>query len=86
MTSELSGILHFAPAKTAREYLAHDLAGVSFKEFLLQDANTLEATQSMLESGVVDRFPIGDQEVLCRALIEETDRWIDAYRTESGQA
>ena len=61
------------------------MAGVSFKEFLLQDANTLEATQSMLESGVIDRFPIGDQEVLCRALIEETDRWIDAYKAEKGQ-
>ena len=85
-THIFEGTLHFAPAKTAREYLAHDLAGVSFKEFLLQDANTLEATQSMLESGVVDRFPIGDQEVLCRALIEETDRWIDAYKAEKGEA
>ena len=37
---------------------------VSFKEFGLQDANTLEATQSMVESRVVDRFPLSDQEVL----------------------
>jgi hypothetical protein len=58
------------------------MAGVTFKEYLLQDANTLEATQSMLESGVVQRFPIGDQEVLCRALIEETQRWIDEYKRE----
>lgn len=53
--------LHFVPAKTPSEYLAHEMAGVAFKEYLLQDANTLEATQSMLESGVLDRFPIGDR-------------------------
>ena len=55
---------------------------MTFKEYLLQDCNTLEATQSMLESGVLHQFPLGDQEILCRALIEETDRWIDAYQTE----
>ncbi len=65
--------------------LAHEMAGIAFKEYLLQDANTLEATQSMLESGVVDRFPIGDQEILCRALIEETDRWIEAYKRHTGR-
>jgi glycine betaine catabolism A len=36
----------------------------------------------MLESGVVQRFPMGDQEVLCRALIAETQRWIDEYQNE----
>jgi len=81
-THIFEGTLHFAPPKTPREYLAHDLAGVTFKEYLLQDCNTLEATQSMLESGVLHQFPLGDQEILCRALIEETDRWIDAYQTE----
>ncbi len=78
------GTLHFIPAKTPGEYLAHEMAGVAFKEYLLQDANTLEATQMMLESGVVNRFPIGDQEVLCRALIEETDRWIADYKEKKG--
>ena len=43
------GTLYFVPAKTPRERIAHELAAVSFKEFGLQDANTLEATQSMLE-------------------------------------
>ena len=40
---------------------------MSFKEFGLQDANTLEATQTMLESRAVDLFPLGDQEVLLPA-------------------
>ena len=61
-----------SPAKTPRERIAQELAAVSFKEFGLQDANTLEATQTMLESRVVDRFPLGDQEVLCRHLHKET--------------
>ena len=56
------------PAKTPRERVAHELAAVSFKEYGLQDANTLEATQTMLESRVLERFPLNDQEVLCRHL------------------
>ena len=39
--------------------LAHEMAAVSFKEFALQDANTLEATQTMLESRVVSTVPTG---------------------------
>ena len=74
------GTLYFMPAKTPRERIAHELTGASFKEFGLQDANTLEATQSMLESRVVDRFPLGDQEVLCRHLHKETAKWVDDYQ------
>jgi len=83
-THVFEGTLHFVPAATPSEYLAHEMAGIAFKEYLLQDANTLEATQSMLETGLVDRFPIGDQEVLCRTLIDETDKWIDAYKKNQG--
>jgi glycine betaine catabolism A len=74
------GTLYFVPAKTARERIAHELAAVTFKEFGLQDANTLEATQSMIESRTVDRFPLGDQEVLCRHLHWETAKWVDDYQ------
>ena len=73
------GTLYFVPAKTPRERIADELAAASFKEFDLQDANTLEATQSMLESRVIDRFPLGDQEVLCRPLHKETAKWVDDY-------
>jgi nitrite reductase/ring-hydroxylating ferredoxin subunit len=82
-THVFEGTLHFVPPKTASEYLQHDLAGVTFKEYLLQDANTLEATQSMVDSGVVTEFPLGDQEVLCRALEEEVDKWIAEYQKEA---
>ena len=58
----------------------------TFKEFGLQDANTLEATQSMLESRVVDRFPLNDQEVLCRHLHKETAKWVDDYQQSGVRA
>jgi hypothetical protein len=49
----------------------------------LQDANTLEATQTMLESQVIDDFLLCDQEVLIRHLHKETAAWIDDYRRTS---
>ena len=54
-THVFEGNLYFVPAKDARERVAHEMAAVTFKEYALQDANTLEATQLMLESRVVTR-------------------------------
>jgi glycine betaine catabolism A len=76
------GTLYFIPAKTARERVAHELTAASFKEFGLQDANTLEATQSMLESRAVSHFPLNDQEVLCRHLHKETADWVNEYTSK----
>jgi len=78
--------LYFVPAKTARERVAHELAALSFKEYGHQDANTLEATQSMLESRVLERFPLCDQEVLCRHLHEVTAQWVDEYKKQRENA
>ena len=78
------GTLYFVPAKTARERIAHELAAVTFKEYSLQDANTLEATQSMVESRVVERFPLNDQEILCRHLHKEVANWVEAYKETAG--
>ena len=41
---------------------------MTFKEYSLQDGNTLEATQMMLESRAVTTFPLNDQEILLRHL------------------
>jgi phenylpropionate dioxygenase-like ring-hydroxylating dioxygenase large terminal subunit len=60
--------LYFVPARTARERLAQELATVTFKEYALQDANTLEATQTMVASRAVTDFPLNDQELLLRHL------------------
>ncbi len=64
--------LYFVPPKTARERLAQELAGVTFKEYALQDGNTLEATQTMLASRAVTEFPLNDQEILLRHLHKVT--------------
>jgi phenylpropionate dioxygenase-like ring-hydroxylating dioxygenase large terminal subunit len=72
--------LYFVPAKNARERLAQELACVTFKEYGLQDANTLEATQSMLNSGVVTEFPLCDQELLLRHLHKVTRDYVEEYR------
>ncbi|MBX3313307.1 MAG: aromatic ring-hydroxylating dioxygenase subunit alpha [Actinobacteria bacterium] len=62
------GALYFVPPKNASERLAQELAAVTFKEYALQDGNTLEATQTMIESRAVTEFPLNDQEVLLRHL------------------
>lgn len=80
------GNLYFVPAKSARERLAHEMAAVTFKEYALQDGNTLEATQLMLESRVVKAFPLNDQEILCRHLHKVTADWIDDYARERMEA
>ena len=73
------GRLYFRPPKNASERLAQELAAVTFKEFALQDGNTLEATQTMLQSRVVNEFPLCDQEVLCRHLHKVAHDYVDAY-------
>jgi hypothetical protein len=78
--------LYFIPATNARERLAHEMAAAKFKEFALQDANTLEATQMMLESRVIERFPLGDQEVTCRHFHKTAGDWVDEYRRENARA
>jgi len=74
------GNLYFVPARNARERLAHEMAAVTFKEYGLQDGNTLEATQIMLESRVVKAFPLNDQEILCRHLHKVAAEWVDEYK------
>jgi phenylpropionate dioxygenase-like ring-hydroxylating dioxygenase large terminal subunit len=81
-THVFEGNLYFVPAKNARERLAHEMAAVTFKEYGLQDGNTLEATQTMLESRVVTAFPLNDQEVLCRHLHKVAADWVDDYTRE----
>jgi phenylpropionate dioxygenase-like ring-hydroxylating dioxygenase large terminal subunit len=79
------GTLYFVPARNAKQRIAHEMAALSFKEFGLQDGNTLEATQMMLESRAVDRFVLNDQEVLCRHLHKVAVDWVEDYkRTHTG--
>jgi phenylpropionate dioxygenase-like ring-hydroxylating dioxygenase large terminal subunit len=77
------GTLYFAPATSARERLAQELAAVTFKEYALQDGNTLEATQRMIESRAVTSFPLNDQEVLLRQLHVTARRYVADHQARS---
>jgi phenylpropionate dioxygenase-like ring-hydroxylating dioxygenase large terminal subunit len=83
-THIFEGTCYFAPPKSARERLAQELAVVTFKEYALQDGNTLEATQTMLESRTgVKQFPLNDQEILLRHLHHTVRRYVHDYERQS---
>jgi hypothetical protein len=71
--------LYFAPPKNAFERLQQELAVVTFKEYGLQDSNTLEATQMMIESGAVTEFPLNDQEIALRHLHKTCREYVADY-------
>jgi phenylpropionate dioxygenase-like ring-hydroxylating dioxygenase large terminal subunit len=83
-THIFEGTCYFVPPKTAFDRLGQELAVVTFKEYALQDGNTLEATQTMLESRAVTEFPLNDQEVLLRLLHTTARRYVDDYQNRSG--
>ncbi len=85
-THIFEGTCYFVPPKNARERLAQELAVVTFKEYALQDGNTLEATQMMLESRTpVDRFPLNDQEILIRHLHASVRRSVHEFQQQSAK-
>src|SRR6266511_2637805 len=69
------GNVYSLPAKSPSERVGREMAAVSFKEYSLQDANTLEA-------GVVDRFPLSDQEVLVRNFHKVVADWVAEHQRE----
>ena len=72
--------LCFAPPTNAFERLQEELAVVTFKEYGLQDGNTLEATQTMIESRAVTEFPLCDQEVMLRHLHRTCRQYVADHR------
>jgi Ring hydroxylating alpha subunit (catalytic domain) len=70
------------PPRNGRERLQQELAAVTFKEYSLQDGNTLEATQTMLEARVVTEFPLNDQEVLLRHLHATAGRYVAEHQRQ----
>jgi phenylpropionate dioxygenase-like ring-hydroxylating dioxygenase large terminal subunit len=79
------GTLYFVPPRNARERLAQELAAVTFKEYALQDSNTLEATQTMIGTQVVRDFPLCDQEILLRALHKVAGEYVNEYRNNGAK-
>ena len=68
------------PPRNATERLRQELAAVTFKEYALQDGNTLEATQRMIESRAVTEFPLNDQEILLRHLHKTARDYVAAHQ------
>jgi Rieske 2Fe-2S family protein len=83
-THRFEGMLCFQPATTVHERVEHEAAAVVFKDFALQDAGMLTGTQTALESGRLDSFPLSDQEVLVRHFHKVVADWVDDYRTKVG--
>ena len=85
-THIFEGTCYFVPPKNARERLAQELAVVTFKEYGLQDGNTLEATQRMLESRTpVETFPLNDQEILLRHLHQTAQRYVHEFQQQTAK-
>jgi nitrite reductase/ring-hydroxylating ferredoxin subunit len=78
-THRFEGFLAFHPARTVRERIEHEVAAVVFKEFALQDAGMLGGTQAALDTGIVERFPLSDQEILVRHFHKTVGEWVDEY-------
>jgi hypothetical protein len=78
-THIFEGTCYFVPPRNGRERLQQELAAVTFKEYSLQDGNTLEATQTMLESRAVNQFPLNDQEILLRLLHTTARNYVNDY-------
>jgi Rieske 2Fe-2S family protein len=74
--------LHFVPAKNVRERLAHEYAALTFKEYGLQDAGTLDGTQMGLEQEAFRDFPLNDQEILVRHFHKTVGEWVADYEKE----
>jgi phenylpropionate dioxygenase-like ring-hydroxylating dioxygenase large terminal subunit len=74
--------LYFVPPKNTRQRLSQELAAVTFKEYALQDANTLEATQTQIGTRAVTDFLLCDQEILLRHLHHTARKYVDNYKVE----
>ncbi|HUV11692.1 MAG TPA: aromatic ring-hydroxylating dioxygenase subunit alpha [Acidimicrobiia bacterium] len=82
-THIFEGSCYFVPPKNGAERLAQELAVVTFKEYSLQDGNTLEATQTMIESRTpVKSFPLNDQEIMIRHLHHTVDEHVRAFQEQ----
>ena len=85
-THRFEAYTYFHPAGSVRERIEHEVAAVVLKEFALQDAGMLGGTQAALEYGIVDDFPLNDQEILVRHLHKVVVDWVSAYQRDTAPA
>ena len=78
--------VEYDPTNCSSEALQQAVQAAGYDLLINQDGNTLEATQIMLESRVVEAFPLNDQEILCRHLHKEVGDRVAEYRRELEEA
>ncbi|WP_281783674.1 aromatic ring-hydroxylating oxygenase subunit alpha [Sinimarinibacterium flocculans] len=71
--------MHFLPARNFSEMFSHYGATSIFLDALLQDVNNLEATQRGLESGVFNRWPLSDEEIMVRGFHQQIYDAVEQY-------
>lgn len=76
---------YFVPPANVSERLMQEMVVAVSKDFALQDANVLEATQRRMESLARTEFHYSDQEVLLRHLHKVVQNDVEAYQRETGK-
>ena len=76
---------YFPASRSPRERVQHEVTAAMSKEAGIQDMATLDGTQQGLESSVIDRFPLSDQEITVRHFHKVVADWVDAYLGEGAE-
>ena len=74
---------YFPDARNAAQRFSQEYSKVLLREALLEDASTLEATQSMLASGAKKEFVLQDQELLVRHGHKVIEDMVGFYRAKA---
>jgi phenylpropionate dioxygenase-like ring-hydroxylating dioxygenase large terminal subunit len=72
----------FPASRSPRERIQHEVTAAMSKEAGIQDMATLDGTQQGLESGVIDQFPLSDQEITVRHFHKVVADWVRDYVEE----
>jgi len=73
---------YFPPVQNAAHRFSQEYSKILLREALLEDASTLEATQSMLASGAKKEFVLQDQELLVRHGHKVIEDMVGFYRAD----
>lgn len=70
---------YFPTARTAGQRFSQEYGKVLLRDVLLEDASTLEATQSVLASGAKTHYVLQEQEILVRHAHKVVEEWVGFY-------
>ena len=82
-THVFEGTLYFVPAKTARERVAQEIAARVLQGVRPAGRQHARGDPDACSSrACIERFPLNDQEVLCRHLHKVAADWVDDYKKQ----